>query len=351
MTRNRLILLLTVFVLMVGNFIYNIWWHRGLITIHSKKDPLSKVIRQIERQGHVTLATNIDPSTPVNMWVNEVTLADAMETLSVVTESRWRLAYLVAGDQSAIRGAIGTLTSGQKPEGWKTVYYPLNPMMTPARGEEQEEVPVDPRKDPWNVKPVKEPTAQAYLEQAARSVAASFMFPENWNPTVKSPPKSGPITSSLPRLASAARGKYEEVFLLQKRQQRAGRGERPEGEGEGGPRFASNDDEGGRRRGFGRDNEAMQERLQAELDKMSAERRAAAEKELNARKAFFDSLRDLTDDQRNAKIQQFMNQPENQNRMDNAQANRDARSSPDQRAGRADGYLSNKAAMTGGAKP
>jgi len=350
MTRNRLLLLLTVFLLMIANFIWNIWAHWGLITIHSKKDPLSKVIRQIEKQGHVTLKSNIDPSTPVNMWVTEVTLADAMETLSVVTESRWRLAYFVAGDRSAISGAIGALTSGQKLEGWKSEYYPL--MM--GRGEQEEEVPVDPRKDPWNVKPVKEPTAQSYLQQAARSVAASFIFPENWNPTVKSPPASGPIAKTLPKLASAARGKYEEVFLLQKRPQRtarADRGERGEGGDGEGPRFASNDEEGRRRFGGGFDREAMQERMNAELEKMSAARRAAMQKEMDARKAFFESLRDLTEDQRNAKIQQFMNQPENQNRMDNAQANRDARSSPDQRAARADGYLANKAAATGGAKP
>ena len=210
----------TIFLLLVGNFIYNVWLHWGLITIHSKKDPLSKIIRQIEKQGHVTLESNVDPNTPVNMWVTEVTLADAMETLSVVTESRWRLAYIVAGNRSAIKGAIASITSGQKTEGWKSVYYPL-------RGAEEQDVPVDPRKDPWNVKPVVEPTAQAYLEQAARSVSACFMFPEDWNPPVKSAPASGPIAKTLPKLASTAKGSYEEVFLLQKRQ-RMGRGERGE---------------------------------------------------------------------------------------------------------------------------
>jgi len=351
MNRNRLLLLLTVFVLLVANFVWNIWSHWGLITIHSKKDPLSKIIRQMEKQGHVTLKSNIDPSTPVSMWVTDVTMADAMETLSVATESRWKLTYFVAGEKSAINGAISTLTSGQKLEGWKSAYYPLNPMM--GSGGEEEGAPIDPRKDPWNVKPLSEPTAQSYLEQAARSVAASFMFPENWNPPVKSPPNSGPIAKSLPRLASAAKGKYEEIFLLQKRPPRtarADRGERAEGEDGDGPRFASNDDQGGRRRGF--DREAMEARMQAEIDKQqSAERRAAMQKEFDARKAFFASLRDMTDDQRKAMMQQYMNQPDNQNRMDNAQANRDAKSSPDQRAARADGYMARAAAMTGGAKP
>jgi hypothetical protein len=322
----------------------------GLITIHSKKDPISKIIRQIEKQGHVTLKSNVEPSTPINMWVTDVSVSDAMETLSAAAEAHWRLAYLVAGTKSSITGAISTITSGQKLEGWKTSYYPLNPMMAPGGGEE-EAAPIDPRKDPWNVKPVTEPTAQSYLEQAARSVAASFMFPEDWNPPVKSPPKSGPIAQSLPRLASAAKGKYEEVFLLQKRPQRtarADRGDRDGGDGDG-PRFG-NDEEGRRR--FNRDREAMDERIQAEIDKEQSDaRRAAMQKEFDARKAFFASLRDMTDDQRRAMMQQMMNNPDNQNRMDNAQANRDAHSTPDQRMSRADGYLSNKAAMTGGAKP
>jgi hypothetical protein len=339
MNRNRYLLLMaTIFLLMVGNFLYHFMWHWGLITIHSKKDPLSKVIRQIERQGHVTVRSNLDPSTPVNMWVTEVTLADALETLGVVTESRWRLAYFVAGDKSSINGAINTLASGEKLEGWKSVYYPLRF----GRGME-DEVPVDPRKDPWNVRPVTEPNAQSYLEQAARSVAASFVFPENWNPLVKSAPKSGPITKSLPQLASAARGKYEEVFLLQKRPQRVARGERGERGEDDGPRFASNDDDGRRA--------AMDEREQAELAKMSAADRAARQREIEDRNAFFASLRDLTDDQKRAKRQQFFNKPENQAAMDNAQANRDSRSTPDQRAAHADSYLANKAAATGGAKP
>ena len=350
MTRNRLLLLLTVFLLLVANFIWNIWSHWGLITIHAKKEPLSKVIRQLEKQGHVTVKTNMDPSTPVGMWVTDVTVADAMETLSVATESRWRLTYFVAGDHSAISGAIGAFTAGKKLEGWKSVYYPLNPMM--GMSGEDEGTPVDPRKDPWNVKPVSGPTAQLYLEQAARSVAASFTFPESWNPAVKSPPKSGPIAKSLPGLASAASGKYAEIFLLQKRPQRTARADRGgRDEGDDGPRFTSNDDEGGRRRG-GFDREAMEARAQAEIDKQqSAERRAAMQKEFDARKAFFASLRDLTDDQRRAMMQQYMNQPDNQNRMDNAQANHDSRSSPDQRAARADGYMARASAMTGGAKP
>lgn len=346
MNRNRW-LLVAIALLLLGNFVWHYWMHRGLITIHSKTDPLSKVIHQIEKQGHVTVKTNMDGTTPIAMWVTDVTVADALETLSVVTESSWRLAYFVAPDKSSISGAIGSIVSNQKPEGWKSVYYPIRGGLIDT----DQDVPVDPRKDPWNVKPAKEPNAQAYLEQAARSVSANFLFPENWNPPVKSAPKSGPIDDSLPRLASAAKGKYEEVFLLRKRGE--GKGRDRQG-GEDGPRFASNDDEGGRPafgggggpRGGG-NREAMEERLQAELAKMSPEQR----KEAEDRRAFFASLRDLPPEQRQAKMEELMNNPAIQDKMDNAQAAREARNSPAQRASRANNYLSRKATATGGAKP
>ena len=346
MNRNRW-LLLVVALLLLGNFVYHYWLHRGLITIHSKADPLSKVIHQIERQGNVTVKTNIDGATPIAMWVTDVTVADALKTLSAVTESRWRLAYFVAPDKTAIKGAINSIVASQKPEGWKSVYYPIRGGLI----DDEQDVPVDPRNDPWNVKPAKEPTAQAYLEQAARSVAANFLFPENWNPPVKSAPKAGPIDSSLPRLASAAKGKYEEVFLLQKRTRGNGRDRQG---GDDSPRFASNDDEGGRPffgGGGGFNREAMQERMQAELEKLPADRRAEVQKEMDDRRAFFESLRDLPKDQRDAKLAEMMSNPAIQDKMDAAQAAREARNSPQQRASKANNYLARKAAATGGAKP
>ena len=125
-------------------------------------------------------------------------------------------------------------------------------------------------------------------------------------------------------------------------------------------RFSERDDDaddvgytgggGGGRRG-GANREAMQERMQAELDKLPADRRAELQKEMEDRKAFFEGLRDLTPEQRDAKILEQMSQPDVQAKMDSAQAARDARRSPEQKIARAEKYLANKAKATGGAKP
>jgi hypothetical protein len=322
-------LILIVSLLLAGNVIWYFWMNWGLITVHSKNMSLEQVIRSIEKQGHVTIKTNLDLTKPVYMDVDKVVLAEALETLSTVTDSRWRLAYFVAPDKGAIGGAVANFTAGQKAEGWQAAYIPLMPL-----GEERA-VPPDPRSDPWETKPAKEPTLQSYLQQAARSVAASFIYPENWNPPVNTPPKAAPIRKALPRLADAAGGKYQEIFLLE--------GNSRGGDGEGrdddrGPRPAAFG--GGRDRGgsFGRpqgfDREAMEERMQAELKKLPPAERAAIEQEQEERKKFFEGMRDLPPEQRAAKMEEFMSDPRNEERMEKAMSAREARRSPEQRVQR-----------------
>lgn len=342
-------LLTLVGLLLVGNILWYVVGHWGLITIHADKVPLGEVIRKVEKQGHVTVKTNLDLTKPVTMRVDNVVLAEALETLGIATDSRWRLTYFVAPDKAAIGTALATFSAGQKVEGWKALYVPVPPFA------EEKLVPPDPRSDPWKVKPAKEPTLQSYLEQASRNVAASFVFPESWNPAVTAAPSSGAIEKALPRLVSAAKGKYEEIFLLQgsmRGNEEAGGGP-PDDEG---PRFAPGSGGGsggnrpfsGGRGGF--DREAMEERVNAEINKLPADQKAVALKEQEERKAFFEEMKNLTPEQRTAKMEDFMSQPANQDRMENAISARDARRSPQQRMSRAQQYLQRKAQATAAAK-
>ena len=346
MKRNHWLFAL-VALLLTANIIWYVIAHWGLITIHADNRPLAEVIRSIEKQGGVIVKTNLDLTKPVRMDVDNVVLAEALETLGSLVEARWRLTYFVAPDKGAISTALATFTAGQKVEGWKALYVPVPPIA------EERALPPDPRNDPWEVKPAKEPTLQAYLQQASRNVAASFVFPESWNPAVKSAPKSGAIAKALPRLASAANGKYEEVFLLQGSSRggdEGGGGGPPESDG--GPRFASNGGSGGSRP-FGRtnfDRDAMEERIRAEINKLPAAERAVAEKEHEERKAFFEEMRQLTPEQREARMEDFMNQPKNQERMESAISARDARRSPQQRIASAKKYLDRKAKLAAPAK-
>jgi hypothetical protein len=317
MQRNHW-LLLTVVLLLVGNIVWYVWSHWGLITVHAKNQPLGEVIRSIEKQGHVTIKTNLDLAKPVQMDVDKVALAEALETLSVATDARWRLAYFVAPDKGTIDAVLANIGNRLRPEGWRTMYVPLPPV-----GTEPEVLP-DPRKDSWAVKPAKESTLQSYLEQASRNVSASFFVPEQWNPPITSPPGGGAIANALPKLVKKAQGKYVEIFVLQ------------------GSRFAENDSRG---RG-GEDNDfrgafrdAMEERVQNEINKLPVEERKVAQQEHDERKNFFEGMKDLTPEQREAKVQEFMSDPKNQERMENGNLARDARRSPQQRMQRGKQYL------------
>ena len=108
--------------------VYHLWANWGLVTVHSAKDPLSQVIRAIEKQGHVTVKTDLDPATPVHLNVDKVVVSEALETLAAATDARWRLTFIVAGDKGAISTVVASLTSGQRPAGWKTAFVPVPPV-------------------------------------------------------------------------------------------------------------------------------------------------------------------------------------------------------------------------------
>lgn len=340
LNRNQWVLV-TLLLILSWQVVSYFWTHWGLVTVHSKGQPLSQIIRAIEKQGHVTIKTNMDLNKAVVMWVDKVSVAEALETLSVATDSRWRLAYYVAPDKAAVATALANFTAGQKNDGWHSLYIPI-----PQIGEEPTVLP-DPRKDTWVVKTLSSGNLQAYLKEAAKNVSATFYVPENFDPAVK-PPKSGAISSTLPKLVGSAHAKYEEVFLLQGFERRADRGDRePRDRGgeDGAPLFAGNFGDGGRRGGF--DRGAMEERIQNEINKLPPAERAAAQAERDQMKRFFDSLKDMTPEQRAVAFQQLASDPTMQDKMDNSNNARDSRRTPQQRIQRAGNYLQRMAQATG----
>jgi hypothetical protein len=321
---NRTVsLLIAVIILAVANIGWVVWNRWGLITIHAESEPLSQIIRSIEKQAGVTVKTNIDPATPVRLHIDRVPVSEALESLAAVTDSNWRLAYIFAADKGSIANLLGSFTASQRPEGWRTISYPLPDILEAESGGP---VP-DPRREEWDVKPAEPKTVQAYLEQAAQNVDASFVFPEGWNPFVAAAPKSGAIRKVAPRLASAAKGRQQEVFLLTQR------GGGPDGEG----RAWS----GGERRRGG-DREAMLARAEARINKLPAEQRTAALAELEERRSFFTGMRNLSPEERRARGEEFREREDVQERIEKREAERNARRTPEQRIQRAKRYVDNK---------
>src|SRR5688500_2583246 len=113
MDRPRLLLFSAAGFLLFG-VCYWVWSGWGLITVHADGTSLAEVIRGIEKQGGITLKTNMDPAQPVTLHVHKVPLTDARESLSAVTDSRWRLAYVFGADQGTIDNRLALLASGER---------------------------------------------------------------------------------------------------------------------------------------------------------------------------------------------------------------------------------------------
>ena len=338
MNRQRL-LILAALVLIIGNVGYRIWANWGLITVNVTDALLPTVIRSIEKQGGVLIRTNLEADKKVTMHVNRVPLSYALEILANVADARWELGYFLAPTKPPIDTLLASIAAGEKPEGWQSFRVPLPGGMIGG----VEEGTSDPRIDRWDVKSAPEGTLQAYLDQAAKNVSARLDSPKDWNPAISAPPKSGEIQDVIPRLAKAAGGTMAQVFLLTGRRRDIAP---PTADGPpepvrralgmlaGGP--AQDDAE---REKMMR---AMGERMQAAIDQMPADKRAKAQAEFDEGKKFFESMKDLTPEQRRAKMEEKMQDPATQEKFFSGMAKRDAMKTPEQRADRFRDYIQNK---------
>ena len=340
--KRQTLLLIVILTLILGNIAYRVWAGWGLITVDATDAPLPGVIYTIEKQAGVDIRTNLGAEKKVTMHVKRVPLAYALDVLANVSDARWELGYFLAPSKAPIESALTTITSGEKPEGWKRYFIPLPGGALTGLGDE---APVDPRHDLWEVKPASEQTLQAYLDQAAKNVSVRIEAPLDWNPAVSTPPKSGQVKDVLPRLAKAAGGEIEQVFLLTGARPRGEGGDGPPpGEGPDGPRRSTSITPGAApdpAEMEKRQND-MEERVRAEIAKLSGDARIKAQAEFDERKKFWDSVKDLPPEQRRSKFEERMQDPAQQEKMFNGMGRRDAMKTPQQRNDRYRDYVSRK---------
>ncbi len=300
----------------------------GLITVHADGRSLSEVIRSIEKQAGITIRTNMEPSTPTTMHVDKVPLAEALEVLSAVSDSRCRLAYVLASDAATVDAGIAAWTSGPRPEGWKVLEVPL---MGRGGNGGADATPLDLRKDVWTVESPAEKTLQGYLQNAAVHVSAAFACPETFNPAVNKAPSSGEIRKAIPALASSAGAKVKEIFFLQGRPPGATEVDEEDGPPRGG---------GG---GGGRpDFDLVRQRRMNEIAKLPASQQASAKAEMEEMEKVFADVRGLPQEERRAKMQEIFNRPEMMDRMDDRRLARDELRTPEQRQKRYQKYVDRK---------
>lgn len=307
----------------------------GLVTIHAKDEPLGKVLSSIASQGHVRIETSVDPSKTVTMNVDQVPVIEALDTLATVSESSWRAVYLAAADKPAVEAGISQLKTGGKLDGWTVAYYPgfgMGPM-GPTTSQ-----PIDPRSLEW--KP-EGPDLEVVklLDEAAQKSGVMAATPLEWTPVTPRLPGSGTVESGVTGLIGSARGKVTSFLFLTERGRRQGPPDaapdaatQPQMTRQERPRPAVKP-------------EWMEQRQQAVIKKLPPAQRAEATKEMGERTAFFKSLEGLTPEERRAKIQEMMSNPDVQQKMEDRRLMRDSQLSSQQRVQRAVGYVARKEAL------
>jgi hypothetical protein len=304
--------------------VYHVWANWGLVTIHAKGTDLGKVIASMERQGHAKIVTDMASSTTVDMDVNKVPLAFALEKLSVITNSRWRLLYFAAPDKGTVMTGEDGWASGKQPTDWTMISIPFGNQAIQL--DDTDPPVIDPRDDTYSPKAAAPAPLQTFFKEAAQLTNAGFAFPTAWNPSVNSTPPSGTITKVVPKLVGKAGGHVEMVFFLSQNNQ---------GPGPGG--FAQGD--------F--DPELLAQRVQAEINRLPPEEKTEAQNNFDTEKAFRASLATMSDTDRMAAMMAHYTDPNligsRLNRMD-AQENM---MNHDQKMQRFQNYVNRKMAATG----
>jgi hypothetical protein len=321
MLRNRYVLGGGIIaILILANIISYILSNWGLITVKVTDAPLSQVIKSIERQGWVTIYTDLPADTKVTMWVDHVPLPEAMESLSANVSGQWHLGFFAAPTSGAVKQEILAFQAGSVGDDTKTYSYPT-PMDMLSSGNDDDGLPASnpylqtwpgyhappappvqtadnntnnadgQAPDPAPAPPAPPTTLQDYLQAVAQEADVWIMAPASWAPNVPAPPANISVSHAVKDLVSDAHGSVQQVIVLRGRQRR-------------GPG-------GGQRGGFGGGDTGwayMQDRMQNAINGLPADARPEATAQLAAEVKFQQDVQAAPPDQRRTMMRDhFMN--------------------------------------------
>lgn len=326
-----------------GWYIYSGW---GLVSLDRKDAPLREVLGSIGRQGGIRIESNLDPSTPVTIKVRRVPPLDALDIVAARTDSSWRLAYLGARDEKTIDAALAAFRLSQPTAAWTAHNAGGFPLVEPQSGAALDLRRVDYRSDNRGE------DLHVALQKIAEGTGVFLAAPADWNPG-NAAAGSGEIRRVVPALFAKLGGFSREVFLLRASPARPDGGnpdtEAPRRWGEWvGSNPAREGGRGGGMRGFGNTPDQAAARAEAQIALLPRAEQAEARKDLDAMRRFWSELRDLPEDQRRAKAQEFFSRPEIAERMEQRRLAREAKMTPEQRNQRSKRYFERKQAVKAG---
>lgn len=333
------------FLVVLAGFLVVRWlFAEPTITANFVETPLHQVLRTMERQGKVTLRTNLDPDTPVTLQLHRAPVVEAIDLLAVRLDADWRWALVVGPDRGTVAQGLAIGAEGRRQnlaeQGWRSFFY-----ATPWQNMVAE--PPDPRRFDWTVEAPEEPSLTAYLDQASQKLPVQILVPAEWEPTLGRAPRRGSLRDVVAALLRPARGESAEVFFVTRSLWSGG--ERPTAADATNPPPMAEGTGGGNRGGGGGgggglwmqgvgNSHGNQQWLDERNDRIIAalppEEQSAAREAEKLFREFRESTRDLSPEDRRAVASNFFSRPEVQQQMEEISANRDAKRTPEQREAR-----------------
>ena len=321
--------------LFIGWAIWHAYAGWGLVTIHVDDAPVGRVLSEIRKQGNIEIVSNLDPATKVSLHVKRVPAVEALDIVAVRTDASWRLAYLGAPSETSLGEALTSFAAGREIPDWTSHGAGGFSLVEPESGEA-----LDLRRVQWT--PSGGGKLPDVLQEAAEKTGVLFAAPSAWTPDVTAP-SAGPVASAAPELFRQAGGVSREVFLLR------GRGGSGEDEGPGDRRGgwigaaanSSGERGGGWMRAMG-DPERVAARVEAQIALLPSAEQPEARENFQMMREFWQSVRDLPEEERRAKAREFFSRPEVAEDMETRRLSRWAKMTPDQRIERNKNYWERK---------
>lgn len=122
---------------LLGLLWLGVWIHGGwgTITLDYENKPLGTVLRSFTKQSGLPVVTDLDETKPITIHVIRVPVAEALDALQAVAESRGRLLYLAAPNNADLQKGLSLLPGKLDSADWKTIEYRL-PFMFLAGSED-----------------------------------------------------------------------------------------------------------------------------------------------------------------------------------------------------------------------
>jgi hypothetical protein len=292
-------------------------------------------LSEIRQQGGIEIVTNLDPTTRVSLRVKRVPAVEALDIVAVRTDASWRLAYLGAPSEAPLNEALTNFAADREIPDWTSHGAGGFSLVEPESGEA-----LDLRGVQWT--PAGGGKLPDVLQEAAEKTGVLFAAPSGWSPDV-APPAPGSVASAAPELFRQAGGVSREVFLLRGRSGSAD--DEGPGDRRGGWIGAAADTSGGRGGGWMAamgDPERIAARVEAQIALLPAAEQPGAQEKFQMMREFWQSVRDLPEEERRAKAREFFTRPEVVEAMETRRLSRWAKMTPGQRIERNKNYWQRK---------